>query len=342
MNPFTQRARITDPAYFTGRWREVSQVFERIERRRPAMVCGPPGIGKSSLITHIAQSAGAVLEIPDLLAWYLDLALLPDATTVYRLLIRELGAAGSNEADLEAALGRARRTVLVCLDGAEAAVAAGWGADLLERLARIARRSVPTYPGGLASPGEGSHDLLLVAAAGGAAPGLSEPFGTIGLGAVSPAEVRLFTEAYLDETGVSFSPSELRELAALSNGHPAYLQRAAFHLFEAHTRPGYGWRAAYLREAQERPVPGAPLPPAIFAGEEADPEDSSFGELAEGEAPRPRRQAMEIAEPGSLIAAGLPLVLALFVLALGAGWPIALAVLIGGYGVVALVVRRQG
>lgn len=340
MNPFTQRARITDPAYFTGRWREVSQVFERIERRRPALVCGPPGIGKSSLITHVAQSAGAVLEIPDLLACYLDLALLPDAATVYRLLARELGGAGASEAALESALGRARRTVLICLDGAEAAIAAGWGADLLERLARMARRSVPTYPGGLAPPGEGSYDLLLLAAAGGPAPSLSEPFGTVVLGAISPAEVRLFAEAYLDETEVSFSPGELRQIAALSNGHPAYLQRAAYHLFEAHARPGYDWRAAYLREAQERPVPGAPLPPAIFAGEEADPEGSSFGELAEGGSPRPRRRSMEIEGPESLIVAGLPPVLALLAVALGAGWPIGLAILIGGYVLVAVVGRR--
>lgn len=87
-------------------------------------------------------------------------------------------------------------------------------------------------------------------------------------------------------------------------------------------------------------MPGAPLPPAIFAGEEAEPEGSSFGELPEGGSPRPRRRPIEIEGPGSLIAAGLPPILALLAVALGAGWPVGLAILVVGYGLVAIVGRR--
>ncbi|MGB9633664.1 MAG: AAA family ATPase, partial [Chloroflexaceae bacterium] len=61
MNPFTQRERITDPERFAGRWREVGMVFERIEARRPVLLTGARGTGKSSLLTHVGQSAGAVL-----------------------------------------------------------------------------------------------------------------------------------------------------------------------------------------------------------------------------------------------------------------------------------------
>jgi hypothetical protein len=131
MNPFTERGRITNPARFTGRWREVGMVFEGLERRRPVMLAGAPGAGKSSLLTHVAQSAGAVLEIPDLDALYLDLALLPDAGAVYGLVARELRGRAAGAAELEGLLARFGHPVLLCLDGAEAAIAAGWGEDLL-------------------------------------------------------------------------------------------------------------------------------------------------------------------------------------------------------------------
>lgn len=340
MNPFIQRDRITDPAWFAGRWREVGMVFERLEARHPVLLTGIPGIGKSSLLTHVGQSAGAVLEDPTLEALYLDLAVLPDAATAYRLITRALAWRGDTIDAVETALGRAGRTVLVCLDHVEAAVAAGWGADLLERMARLSRRSAPIEPGGLVPPGEGRFDLLLVAAAGATAPILSEPFAQVRLGAFAPAEVRLFAEAYLDATGVAFTPAELREATALSAGHPAYLQRVMYHLFESHVRPGYDWRAAYLAEARERPIPGAPLPPEIFMGD-----DSDDGAERGGEKPTTRRaRTLPDAAPGGdlggLLSAALPLVVALAAFQLIGNWLVALGVLVGGYGVVALLERR--
>lgn len=340
MNPFTQRERITEPERFTGRWREVGMVFERLEARRPVLLTGAPGTGKSSLLTHVGQSAGAVLEDPTLEALYLDLALLPDAATVYRLVSRALASRGDTPEAVEAALVRAGHSVLVCCDNAEAAVTAGWGADLLERMARLARRSVPGEPGGLAPRGEGLFDLLLVAAAGTSAPPLSEPFAVVRLGALSDAEVRLLAEAYLDETEVSFSAAELRELAALSTGHPAYLQRAMFHCFEAHRQPAYDWRAAYLAEARERPIPGAPLPPEAFVGQGgAARDEGQFGELAE----RSTSALPDVPAAGGLgdlLGAALPLVAALLTLQLTGNWLAALGLLIVGYGLVALLVRR--
>ncbi len=340
MNPFTQRERITDPERFAGRWREVGMVFERIEARRPVLLTGARGTGKSSLLTHVGQSAGAVLEDPTLEALYLDVALLPDAATVYRLIASALGGRGDSLEAVEAALSRVGRTVLVCLDHTEAAVAAGWGAELLERMARLARRSIPGEAGGLAPRGEGVFDLLLVAAGGATAPELSEPFAQVRLGAFAPAEVRLFAEAYLDATGVAFTAAELREAAAISAGHPAYLQRAMFHLFEARGRPDYDWRAAYLAEAREQPVPGAPLPPEAFVGQgDAVRDEGRGGDLATRPAP-----ALPAAPPGGdlggLLNAALPLVLALIALQVLGNWFVALAVLVAGYGVVAALARR--
>jgi hypothetical protein len=339
MNPFTERSRITDPHRFTGRWRELGMIFERLESRRPVMLSGVAGSGKSSLLTHLHQSAASVLEIPDLASFFVDLAVLPDAATACGLVTRALGYRGDAPADLERALAGSGRTVLVCLDGADAALAAGWGEELLERLARMARRSVPLDPDGIAPPGAGLFDLLLVAAAGAAPPPLSEPYAQVRLGAISAEEVRLLTEAYLDESGVEFTGSELRELGALSAGHPAYLQRAAYHLFEARLRPGYGWRAAYLAEARERPVPGAPLPPEVFRGEGDGARDEGAAAPLEPAAEREAPELLAAGRPADLIAAVAPVVLALLALALGAGWPVALAVLVAGYLVAWLATR---
>ncbi|GAB4434283.1 MAG: ATP-binding protein [Chloroflexi bacterium OHK40] len=337
MNPFTERTRITDPARFTGRWRELGMVFEQLERRRPVLVTGSPGTGKSSLLTHVAQSAAAVLEMPDLPSFFLDLAVLPDAATAYRLLTRELGSQGTTATDVEAALARSGRSAILCLDNAQAALAAGWGQDLLERLARLARRSLPLSPGAMA--GTERFDMLLVAAAGEPAPLLSEPFAVVRLGAIAPAEVRLLTEAYLDETGVAFSQGELRELAALSAGHPAYLQRAAYHLFEAKVDAGYDWRAAYLAEASERPVPGAPLPPEAFLGTgEAARDEGRIGELAPT-GTRGAAEAMSAGGLGGLVAAALPLVIALVVLRISGNWLLTLGLLVAGYLLVAALPR---
>ena len=250
-NPFTERGRITDPTRFAGRWAELSLIFERLEAARPVLIAGPPGIGKSSLLTHVAQSAAVNLEIPELRSFYLDLVGAVSAAEVYQTVVEALGQRGDTSAALEVALMGFDAPVLLCLDNAQAALAAGWGEGLLEALARMAR-------GGA---------LMLVAAVEGSVPPLSERFAAIRLGALAQAEVRLLVETYLDVAGISFSVAELREIAALSAAHPAYVQRAAFHLFESKLDPSIDWRAAYLAEARVRPVPGAPLPPAVFEGQ---------------------------------------------------------------------------
>jgi hypothetical protein len=183
---------------------------------------------------------------------------------------------------------------------------------------------------------------MLVAAAGPAAPPLSEPFAGVRLGALSASEVRLLTEAYLDESSIAFSGTELRELAALSAGHPAYLQRAAYQLFEAKSRASgqYDWRGIYLAEARERPVPGAPLPDEVFRGEgDAAREEAAYGELApEGRRELPAPVSLE--GPGALLVAIAPLLAAIVTLQASGSWLAALLVLAAGYGVAALALRR--
>jgi tRNA A-37 threonylcarbamoyl transferase component Bud32 len=56
-NPFFNRHRITDPAYFFGREREVERLYSAIATHQCVSVVGERKLGKSSLLTHISQPA---------------------------------------------------------------------------------------------------------------------------------------------------------------------------------------------------------------------------------------------------------------------------------------------
>ena len=300
-NPFTERGRITDPSRFAGRWSELSQLFERLESGRPVLVVGTPGIGKSSLLTHITQAAAVNLEMPDLRAYYLDLRRAESADEIYRTVATALGHSGDTLAVLELALLEARAPVLLCLDNAQAPLAAAWGVALLEALARVARGAA----------------LFLVVATEGTPPLLSEPFAIIRLGALAQTEVRLLVEAYLDnDDHVAFTSAELRQLIELSAAHPAYVQRAAYHLYQSKLNPSIDWRVAYLLEARERPIPGAPLPPAIFDGRrQAQVGQSAYGDISSAPSPSgPVQLALPDAAPILIFLAALLLALLAYLL----------------------------
>ncbi len=302
VNPFVERGKISNAARFTGRWAELSLLFDQLEARRPVFVVGTPGIGKSSLLTHVMQSAAVNMERFDLSAYYLDVAQSPSAEEVYRVVVEALGKRGATVGALEQALIESSGPVLLCLDNAHVALEREWGLPLLETLVRFAR----------------AGRLMLVVAQNGAPPVLSERVAVIRLGAFAPTEVRLLADAYLEGTGVSFTAPDFRRLGSLSLGHPAYLQRAAYHLFESKLRPGYDWRAAFLAEAQETPIPGAPLPPQVFqGGQDREAEDALYGE-GEGEPSASEPPRFEMVEPGGTLLYGLPLVLGL-VLFIGTG-----------------------
>ena len=294
-NPFTERGRISDPSRFAGRWSELSLLFERLESGRPVLVAGSPGIGKSSLLTHVTQAAAVNLEMPDLRAYYLDLRGAESAAEIYRTVTAALGQPGDTLAVLELALLEARTPVLLCLDNAQGPLAEGWGAAMLEALARVARGAA----------------LFLVVATEGMPPPLSERFAIIRLGALAQTEVRLLVEAYLDEDSIAFTPAELRQLIELSAAHPAYVQRAAYHLYQSKLDPSVDWRAAYMLEARERPIPGAPLAPAIFEGRRQDQvAQSGYGEVSGEQTPSgPLQLPLPDAAPILILLAALVLAL---------------------------------
>jgi hypothetical protein len=322
-NPFTERGRIVNPERFVGRWNVLSLLFDRIEAGRAVLITGAAGIGKSSLLTHVVQSAAVNFEMPTLHAFYLDLVGAQSAAQIYQTLTEGLNERGDTQAALEVALATAGAPTLVCLDNAQHIASHEWGQHLLEALIRMAR----------------SGGLMLVVAIAGAAPPLSERFATIGLGAFSQSEVRLLAEAYLEGDQVQFSPADLRRLGALSAAHPAYLQRAAYHLYRAKLNPEVRWVEEYLAEARDRPIPGAPLPPSAFQGERADGDPSVYDELSEGEAVPAGPQPFQLSEPPTALLYLLPIALGLLLGLLGqplAG--VGLAAL--GSGALWLVLRR--
>ncbi|HJZ46727.1 MAG TPA: AAA family ATPase [Roseiflexaceae bacterium] len=313
-NPFTERGRITDPGRFAGRWSELSVLFERLEAGRPVLVTGSPGIGKSSLLTHVMQAASVNLELPDLRAYYLDLQGAENAAEIYGTVASALGQSGDTLAALELALVAADTPVLLCLDNAQGPLEAGWGAAMLEALARVARGA----------------DFFLVVATEGTPPLLSEPFATLRLGALAQTEVRLLVESYLDGDEIAFTPAELRQLIELSAAHPAYVQRAAYYLYQSKLDPTLDWRSAYLAEARVRPIPGAPLPPAVFEGSQRDQvAQSGYGEIAtEQSADMPRQLPVPDARPILILLA--PLILALLLYLSSGSLPLALAAVLVG------------
>jgi hypothetical protein len=257
------------------------------------------------------------MNLPDLRSYYLSLAMVASAGELYRLVVEALGQRGDTLAALEVALAGAGGPVLLGLDDAQVAFDADWGAWLLESLARVAR----------------GQDLMLVAATEGAPPVLSERFAMLNLGAYATPEIRLLTDAYLDSTGVSFTADELRTLAELSAAHPAYLQRAAFHLFQSKRQPGYDWRATYLREASERPVPGAPLPPQVFEGEVSERVgESAYGEEGTQPSGGPPLFALPEIQPAFLYA--LPLLAGLLVYLVSRNLVLALVLVVAGFAAV--------
>jgi len=88
-------------------------------------------------------------------------------------------------------------------------------------------------------------------------------------------------------------------------------------------------------------VPGAPLPPAVFRGEGEDSYTTTDGTEPEAGGARTAPELMSTSGGGELFAAILPLVAALITLQTGWNWPVALLVLVAGYGLVALFLRRK-
>ncbi len=126
----------------------------------------------------------------------------------------------------------------------------------------------------------------------------------------------------------------------MSAGHPAYLQRAVFHLFRAKTEPGYDWRAAYRAEVRDMPLPGAPLPPGVFEGNVNPSRESGYDDIV-GEQGTERPELRPGSEIGSAFIALLGLVLALILWRATGSLLIGAAIFVVGIVATVWVQRRR-
>lgn len=75
-------AMVRDAQYFVGRWGEIQQVVEALERRTPALVVGPAASGRSSLLYHVVAAAPVLFDETELVAHYIDVAGFPDIDAI--------------------------------------------------------------------------------------------------------------------------------------------------------------------------------------------------------------------------------------------------------------------
>jgi len=94
-NPFFNRGPIHDPRYFFGRHRSLSQLSSLLSNMQNAAVVGPPRMGKTSLLLHLAQRAPRLEkrmpEASPLVVTYVSLEGLADLrpTAFFAHLLRE-------------------------------------------------------------------------------------------------------------------------------------------------------------------------------------------------------------------------------------------------------------
>jgi len=134
----------------------------------------------------------------------------------------------------------------------------------------------------------------------------------------------------------------MRHLYELSQGHPSYLQRAAFHLFIHKLNAEYDWVRAYLAEVRATPIPGAPLPPPVFAGADELAKEAFAPDNGSNDPPTLAPPTFEIDEPHELLVYVLPLLLAgLLFLATSNPWLTATVAVIGLAAIVVIRHRRN-
>jgi len=258
-NPFFSRQRITDPTSFYGRQREMEDLYGAIVTHQCRSIVGERKLGKSSLLTAIAQPANMVpygLDPARTLFLYLDLEGMSSAQREdfwIELLDR-----------LSAALppGDLRDGVEQLLDGRELRFTTvrrllrrvrDAGLDLvltLDEFEGLARNSKfePDFYGELRSLAGEMGIVYITASKRGLyeltyhhSETLSSPFFNIfsemTLGLMPAGQARgLLTQLSQEGTGPGFCEEEVDLGLELAGPHPFFLQIAGFHLYELPSR----------------------------------------------------------------------------------------------------------
>ena len=225
-NPFCDRGRINDPAYFFDRQRILRELCQMLAAGNSVSLVGEQEIGKSSVLYRLYQSRAEWL--PEATVLYLDLQGVLDEEDFCAEVLEELGRGPGDLRTLKRAL-RRERTMLL-LDEVEKLADPAFFPRLHSLLRALAQE--PTLTIAVAS------HLPLVEIFPPRDP--TSPFHNIftekRLGPFAPDDVRAFLTRRLKGMEVAFTPEEIERLVTESGGHPARLQRLAYDLFEQKRR----------------------------------------------------------------------------------------------------------
>ena len=274
LNPFTYGNPISDPKRFVGRRRDIEQLFMRL--RNPefesSSIVGERRAGKTSLLNYIAHpdvTSQYGLDPETYLFVYLDLEMITATSTptrLYQYMLRRISSKVQEEAlkkeirdvsqydsidtyDLAEILDsmedRGLHIVLLIDEFENVGDNANFGPDFYYGL-----RSLAIH-----------HDLALITSTrvdlveiAHSEAVRSSPFfnifATINLRPFSEEDVREMLDSYLEDTGISFSDTEVEYILALSGRVPFFVQMALHLLFEAyHQEEGdSSRRLAYVEE----------------------------------------------------------------------------------------------
>jgi tRNA A-37 threonylcarbamoyl transferase component Bud32 len=257
--PFFNRQRITDPTYFFGRRRELERLYSAVATRQCVSVVGERKLGKSSLLTHLADPAAlrAFGFDPDHYVFvYLDLESLASARRddfwvelldpiATRLPPGDLAQAVQRLIDAgEVRFLNARRALRRLRDAGYELVLM---LDEFESLARNAHFE-PDFYGELRSLAGELGIVILTAAKRSLydltyehSSTLSSPFFNIfselPLGLMPEADVRTMLTELSARSGAALCDEEVAFALELAGPHPFFAQIAGAHLFDT---PGRG------------------------------------------------------------------------------------------------------
>lgn len=255
---------VRDPAHFIGREREIVQLSELLAAGRSCALIGPPGAGKTSLLWHIEQTAGLLLDVPPATV-YLDLAGVRTGADFYAPILRALGEPGDDELALgQALLNAPDAQLLLLLDRLESAGAGFSG------LVRSALR-------GWLREGRA---LVLAAsdqALDRAAPDLQTTLFQVALPPMSEREARALALSLLERLRLAAEPAALSELVGVAGGYPERVRRAVELWARSERGASFDWVRTFREEYPQQPVLDnaiAGYAPALET-EEAAPEVSA-------------------------------------------------------------------
>lgn len=258
-NPFYNRQRITDPAFFFGRKSEVDTLYSAIVTRQCRSLVGERKMGKSSLLTYICHpETMRRYEIDPVhqMIFYFDLEGMGSAGPEdFWIEVLEAISARLPEGDLQAAFTRLidsgeirfmavrrllRRTrdagydIALCFDEFESIASnPRFETDFYGELRSLAGELGLTY---ITASKRSLYDVTFQHS-----DTLSSPFFNIfselPLGLFHEEEAREMMAAISVRSGTGLCKDEIDVAIDLAGLHPFFLQIAGFHLFNT---PGYG------------------------------------------------------------------------------------------------------